>query len=308
MKRLFCLSLALILCFSLIGCDENSHEGEAKTPAGSSDMEGRNYEDVVTIFEEKGFTNIKTEPIDDLIFGWLTKDGEVEEVSVGGKVDYSPDKWVPADTEVVIRYHTFPEDDEEETKSDESNETTESTTIAMTADSATYSGKNVQDVEKEIKDLGFENVKLVESVTTDSSNIDGVVDTITAAGREFSKGDSFGKDAEIVITYWKVEKIASEYEKAFVRAMSNYSLYYMFDTDNKTVVYFGTNDTYIEKGTYTGEFSSGVTINWSHGEWTEKFTNKDGSNNATLVDGNGFDWEYKVCSVVDAQKILDGLK
>ena len=308
MKRLFCLSLALILCFSLIGCDENSHEGEVKTPAGSSDMEGRNYEDVVTIFEEKGFTNIKTEPIDDLIFGWLTKDGEVEEVSVGGKVDYSPDKWVPADTEVVIRYHTFPEDDEEETKSDESNETTESTTIVMTADSVTYTGKNAQDVEKDVKDLGFENVKLVESVTTDSSNIDGVVDTITVAGREFSKGDSFEKDAEIVITYWKVEKIASEYEKAFVRAMSNYSLYYMFDTDNKTVVYFGTNDTYIEKGTYTGEFSSGVTINWSHGEWTEKFTNKDGSNNATLVDGNGFDWEYKVCSVVDAQKILDGLK
>lgn len=308
MKRVLCLSLALILCFSLIGCGENSHEGEVKTPAGSSDMEGRNYEDVVTIFEEKGFTNIKTEPIDDLIFGWLTKDGEVEEVSVGGKVDYSPDKWVPADTEVVIRYHTFPEDDEEETKSDENNKTTESTTIAMTSDSATYSGKNVQDVEKEIKDLGFENVKLVESVTTDSSNADGTVDTIAVAGEGFSKGDSFEKDAEIAITYWKVEKIDSEYEKAFVRAMSNYSLYYMFDTDNKTVVYFGTNDTYIEKGTYTGEFSSGVTINWSHGEWTEKFTNKDGSNDATLVDGNGFDWEYKVCSVADAQKVLDDLK
>ena len=90
--------------------------------------------------------------------------------------------------------------------------------------------------------------------------------------------------------------------------MSNYSLYYMFDTDNKTVVYFGTNDTYIEKGTYTGEFSSGVTINWSHGEWTEKFTNKEGSDDATLIDGNGFDWEYKVCNVAEAQKILDGLK
>lgn len=307
MKRVLCLSLALILCFSIIGCSENSHEGEVKTPAGSSDMEGRNYEDVVTIFEEKGFTNIKTEPIDDLIFGWLTKDGEVEEVSVGGKVDYSPDKWVPADTEVVIRYHTFPEDDEEETKSDESNETTESTTIVMTADSVTYTGKNAQDVEKEVKDLGFENVKLAECATTDTSNTDGAVDTITVAGEEFSKGDSFKKDAEIVITYWKVEKIDSEYEKAFVRAMSNYSLYYMFDTDNKTVIYFGTNDTYIEKGTYTGEFSSGVTINWSHGEWTEKFTNKDGNNDATLVDGNGFDWEYKVCSVADAQKVLDDL-
>ena len=97
---------------------------------------------------------------------------------------------------------------------------------------------------------------------------------------------------------------ASEYEKAFIRDMSNYDLYYMFDTDTKTVVYFGTNDTYIEKGTYTGNFSTGVTITWSHGEWTEKFTHKSG-NTATLIDGNGWDWEYKVCDVEKAQKVLD---
>lgn len=184
----------------------------------------------------------------------------------------------------------------------------ENTTIVMTADAASYAGKNPQDVEKEFKNLGFENIKLAESKTTDTSKPDGAVDSVTVASAGFSKGDSFEKDAAVVITYWKVEKPASEYEKAFVRAMSNYSLYYMFDTDNKTVVYFGTNDTYIEKGTYTGDFASGVTINWSHGEWTEKFTNKSGSNNATLIDGNGFDWEYKVCSVEEAQKILDGLK
>ena len=116
MKKILCLFLASILCISLAACGNDSHAGEAKTPSGSSAMEGRNYEEVVEIFEEKGFTNIKTEPIDDLIFGWLTKDGEVEEVSVGGDVDYSPDKWVPADTEVIIRYHTFPADDMEDTQ------------------------------------------------------------------------------------------------------------------------------------------------------------------------------------------------
>ena len=102
-------------------------------------------------------------------------------------------------------------------------------------------------------------------------------------------------------------KPASEYEKAYIRDMSNYDLYYMFDTDTKKVVYFGTNDTYIEKGTYTGDFATGVTINWSHGEWTEKFTHSSGSK-ATLIDGNGFDWDYKVCDVVVAQKELDKLK
>ena len=103
------------------------------------------------------------------------------------------------------------------------------------------------------------------------------------------------------------EKPYSEYEKAYIRDMSNYDLYYMFDTDTKKVVYFGTNDTYIEKGTYTGDFGSGVTITWSHGEWTEKFTHKGGSS-ATLIDGNGFDWEYKTCDVKKAQDVLDGLQ
>ena len=119
---------------------------------------------------------------------------------------------------------------------------------------------------------------------------------------------SLEKSEEVVISCWKVEIVESEYEKAFVRTLSGYSLYYMFDTDNKTVVYFGTNDTYIEKGTYKGDFSSGVTINWSHGEWKEKFTNKDGSNDATLIDGNGYEWEFKVCNVSRAQKVLNGLK
>ena len=103
------------------------------------------------------------------------------------------------------------------------------------------------------------------------------------------------------------KKPASEYEKAYVRDMSNYDLYYMFDTDAKKVVYFGTIDTYIERGTYTGSFATGVTINWSHGEWTEKFTHSSGSK-ATLIDGNGFDWEYKTCDVKKAQDVLDGLQ
>lgn len=191
---------------------------------------------------------------------------------------------------------------------DNNNETTESTIVVMSADANSYIGKNPQEAANELKGLGFENVKLVESATTDTSKTDGVVESVTIAADSFSKGDSFEKNAEVVITYWKVEKPASEYEKAFIRKMSQYSLYYMFDTDNKTVVYFGTNDTYIEKGTYTGDFASGVTINWSHGEWTEKFINKDGSSNATLIDGYGTEWEYKVCDGAEAQNILDSLK
>ena len=80
----------------------------------------------------------------------------------------------------------------------------------------------------------------------------------------------------------------------------------MFDTDSKTVVYFGTDDTYISHGTYTGDFSSGVTITWSHGEYTEKLVHKSG-NEATLIDGSGWEWEYRVCEVSEAEMILNDM-
>lgn len=128
---------------------------------------------------------------------------------------------------------------------------------------------------------------------------------------EFVYNDDFMKIIKSIKPIEKQEpeptKPDSEYEKAYMRDMSSYDLYYMFDTDTKNVVYFGTNDTYIEKGTYTGDFASGVTINWSHGEWTEKFTHSSGSK-ATLIDGNGFDSEYKTCDVKKAQDVLDGLQ
>ena len=97
----------------------------------------------------------------------------------------------------------------------------------------------------------------------------------------------------------------SEYELAFVRRLSNYSLYYMFDTDTKAVVQFGTDDTYLYKGTYSGSFSSGVTMTWDHGEWTDKFKYSEGSSKATYIDGYGSSWDYAVCDVGTAQDILD---
>lgn len=119
MKKYLMVLLVCICCLTLIACGESSdHAGEARTPSDSSAMEGRNYIEVVEEFEEEGFTNIKLEKIEDLIFGWLTEDGEVEDVSVGGDVEYSSDQWVPADTEVIIRYHTFPEKDTEVDQSD----------------------------------------------------------------------------------------------------------------------------------------------------------------------------------------------
>ena len=91
---------------------------------------------------------------------------------------------------------------------------------------------------------------------------EGEVDSVSVDGKaEFEQGDIFKKDAAIVITYhMPVEDDpndlaatesaetevtetempdaesatpASEYELAFVRRLSSYSLYIMFDTDTK---------------------------------------------------------------------------
>ncbi len=115
MKKIISVLLACIMVMALVGCGGNSnkHEGEAKTPSGSRTQKGRDYNEVVDDFKSKGFKNIKTEKLEDLITGLMTKDGEVEDVSVGGDVDYSADEWISADAEVIIKYHTFKEKDTE---------------------------------------------------------------------------------------------------------------------------------------------------------------------------------------------------
>ncbi len=113
MKRFLSLCMALVMIFGIAGCSSEGHEGEARTPSGSSAQKGRDHQEVYRAFEEKGFTNIRFEALDDLVFGWLTKDGEVESVSVDGDTGYSADKWYPVDVEVIITYHTFPDKESE---------------------------------------------------------------------------------------------------------------------------------------------------------------------------------------------------
>lgn len=115
MKKIFTLLLSLVMVFTITGCDSSSHDGEAKTPSGSSVQKGRDYQSVAEDFKEHGFSNIKFVELGDLVTGWLTKEGEVESVSVDGNADYSSDTWYPSDVEVVITYHSFPDENKDDT-------------------------------------------------------------------------------------------------------------------------------------------------------------------------------------------------
>lgn len=180
--------------------------------------------------------------------------------------------------------------------------------ITVIFDSNSYVGKNYKKIVNQFKELGFTNIKTNAVDTSNSDYQNNTISSILINGLEFSKGDTFNKSAKVEIEYWKYKKPDSEYELAFVRKLTSYDLYYMFDTDKKKVIYFGTNDTYVSKGSYEGNFDSGVTINWEHGEFKEKFTYEDNTNYAVLIDGNGFDWDFETCDLKKAQQVLDSLQ
>lgn len=123
--------VAFIVCIVLIGLlpssdEDEAREGEAKVPASYDSLIEMNYETVQGKFEDSGFTNIKLEPIEDLITGWLTDDGDVESVTIDGSTEFTSGDWYPNDVEVVIQYHTFPPEDENEDSTDEKSEEADS--------------------------------------------------------------------------------------------------------------------------------------------------------------------------------------
>lgn len=260
-NKLILFVLLLILTLSLAACGgKDTHEGEAKTPSGSSIQEGQDYKEVIENFKEKGFTNIKTEKIEDLITGWLIKDGEVEEVSVDNDVNYSSDEWVLADTEIVIKYHTFASDSSDEPKKD---------ILETTEPETTIKSKPVDD--DLVKDL--KEVNDNEEDTSASQSI---------------------------------------YELAYEKSNEEYSIYYLIDIDEKIIRNFTTNDTGVLYGTYTGSLNSGIDINYNGGDMHEQiqFNSKDDDSSITLIDPNGFDWQFNKTSVSKVEEIInqDGYK
>ena len=113
MKRIAALIVACVLAATTItGCDDTTSD-KIHAPLNASDVSNSKYQDVVSQFKKSGFTNVTTKEIDDLIIGFLTEDGEVEEVSIGGDTSFSTSDAFAADTPVVVSFHTFPKQDSE---------------------------------------------------------------------------------------------------------------------------------------------------------------------------------------------------
>lgn len=255
MKRILCLLLASLMCFVLIACgNSEEHIGEAKTPSASSIMKGRDYESVVEDFEEKGFKNIRLEKIEDLITGWLTKDGEVERVTVGGDEDYSADKWMSADIEVVIYYHTFADDSTPENETlDENNSTAvsedsniendenqenSSGEIEMPYSSTEYCGEEwtLERLTEHLTDLGFTNLTTVACDPDDDNYNKNIFEIYIETGwvstDPWEAGEKFDSDAEISVYYNEFPLLTVENCPDLVAILTSDEISYMTFANN----------------------------------------------------------------------------
>ena len=106
MKKLNKLVCLLFLSLILAGCG-GSKADMVETPANMRMQRGRNYREVIEDFQDKGFTNIKTNKIEDLQYGFVVRYEQVETITVGGDSNYDSGVKVPADTEVIISYHGY---------------------------------------------------------------------------------------------------------------------------------------------------------------------------------------------------------
>lgn len=119
------IPVIFILIFSmLVGCS-SENDDRIKMPSSSRNYKGTNYQEVISDLHGAGFTNVQTKVLDDLITGLLTKDGEVEKVSVDGDTTFSTDSKYSADVPIIVTYHTYPEKSGETTNPNEEVESTE---------------------------------------------------------------------------------------------------------------------------------------------------------------------------------------
>lgn len=146
------------------GTSDNEENTEIEVPVSAKEFKKENYEDVETRLKKAGFENIEFKKEDDLVTGWLTKEGEVEKVSIEGITDFEANDTFEIDSKVIITYHVFPEE-----SSDKDKETEVSTTQSSSAIQ-----ESVKEASEPVKDekITAANNEEFAHILNDSSDYD----------------------------------------------------------------------------------------------------------------------------------------
>ena len=70
-------------------------------------FEGQSYKETVEQLKSQGFTNIRLLRADDLITGWISKEGTIKSFSINGNSDFIETDKFSYDSEIVIVVHTW---------------------------------------------------------------------------------------------------------------------------------------------------------------------------------------------------------
>lgn len=123
--KISCYSDGINIDKVFIDYERELTDSEIKIMNTESYYWGENYTQIVTEFENLGFTNIKTKPVYDIIWG-ITEKGSVDDVKIGGNDDFKRGDIFSKDTEIIITYH-MPYEDDPSTKNTTTTTTTTTT-------------------------------------------------------------------------------------------------------------------------------------------------------------------------------------
>ncbi len=107
----FAVLFSLVILIKISKDQNKPIDGKIRVNYSSDDLIGSNCDDVISRLEKQGFTNIRKNPLGNLITGWIRKEGEVKEIEIDGYSTFSSDSRFPPDVEIVITYHSFPDKD-----------------------------------------------------------------------------------------------------------------------------------------------------------------------------------------------------
>ncbi len=82
---------------------------QINAPINSNEVYKENVNDIQTLFEDSGFTNIKLVEVDDVTLRYFGEEGAVKDVKINGNLDFSIENSYEMDVEVLIRYQSTPE-------------------------------------------------------------------------------------------------------------------------------------------------------------------------------------------------------
>ncbi|MBQ6333534.1 MAG: Ig domain-containing protein [Erysipelotrichaceae bacterium] len=201
MKILRTHIIVLLLLFLLSGCNQEpfGNEGHSSfsinSPYASLDYLGMDKDEVTSVFQKAGFSNITFSSIDDINSKSEIPDGTVESVTIDGLSDFGPDDPFNKDSEIIISFHNIPK-------------------ISLPLTKAEVKSEYYMNVGKTFHDVGFVNI--ITDELHDLSLEEEYRTSIMADGVEISNEAMLPFDSDIsIIGHYPVSTYATTIEIDF---------------------------------------------------------------------------------------------